>query len=138
MIGDASHQYYGVLPSISRSYPPVRGKLHTRYSPVCRLLLVLLPKASHDLHVLGLPLAFILSQDQTLHSKFDQCFSDSPLRVLSLGIRSPFSTSQYFKELSFFNFWIAKLKPFFELTKFSLKIFAFFLFSFPTIGIAKL
>ena len=27
-----------------------------------------------DLHVLGLPLAFILSQDQTLHCKFDISF----------------------------------------------------------------
>jgi hypothetical protein len=46
-------------------YPSVIGRLHTRYSPV---------RHSHesklsipfDLHVLGLPLAFILSQDQTL------------------------------------------------------------------------
>ena len=46
-------------------YPSVKGRLHTRYSPV---------RHSHesklsipfDLHVLGLPLAFILSQDQTL------------------------------------------------------------------------
>ncbi|MDF2437906.1 MAG: hypothetical protein K0Q95_2282, partial [Bacteroidota bacterium] len=34
-------------------------------------LLDLLP---FDLHVLGLPLAFILSQDQTLHCKFDMLF----------------------------------------------------------------
>ena len=44
--------------------------MHTRYSPVrrsppkyCYLVLPL------DLHVLSLPLAFILSQDQTLHCK---------------------------------------------------------------------
>ena len=30
---------------------------------------VLLPVLPHDLHVLSLPLAFILSQDQTLHCK---------------------------------------------------------------------
>lgn len=30
---------------------------------------VLLPALPLDLHVLGLPLAFILSQDQTLHCK---------------------------------------------------------------------
>jgi hypothetical protein len=29
----------------------------------------LLPLLPHDLHVLSLPLAFILSQDQTLHCK---------------------------------------------------------------------
>ena len=49
------------------------GWFHTRYAPVrrsppryCYLALPL------DLHVLGLPLAFILSQDQTLHCK--NCF----------------------------------------------------------------
>ena len=58
---------YGVLIRVSPGYPPVEGRLHTRYAPV---------RHSHsperelpfDLHVLGLPLAFILSQDQTLHS----------------------------------------------------------------------
>ena len=50
-------------------YTPVSGRLHTRYSPVrrspsryCYLMMPL------DLHVLSLSLAFILSQDQTLHS----------------------------------------------------------------------
>ena len=53
------------------------GRLHTRYAPVRRspaaYCYALLPL---DLHVLGLPLAFILSQDQTLHCKN---FSFSPL-----------------------------------------------------------
>ena len=44
------------------------GRLHTRYAPVRRsppvYCYTVLPL---DLHVLGLPLAFILSQDQTLH-----------------------------------------------------------------------
>ena len=51
-------------------YPSVSGRLHTRYSPVrrspseyCYFMLPL------DLHVLSLSLAFILSQDQTLHTK---------------------------------------------------------------------
>ena len=55
---------------ISLRYAPVTGRLHTRYAPVrrsspkyCYLALPL------DLHVLSLPLAFILSQDQTLHCK---------------------------------------------------------------------
>ena len=51
-------------------YPPVMGRLHTRYAPVrnssAESKLSLLP---FYLHVLGLPLAFILSQDQTLHCK---------------------------------------------------------------------
>ena len=54
----------------SLRYPPVRGRLHTRYAPVRRspaeYCYSLLPL---DLHVLSLPLAFILSQDQTLHCK---------------------------------------------------------------------
>ena len=69
---------------ISLRYTPVTGRLHTRYAPVrrssaqyCYRLLPL------DLHVLGLPLAFILSQDQTLHCK--NCFFTflTHLRVLS-------------------------------------------------------
>ena len=58
----------------SPRYSPVAGRLHTRYAPVRR------SPAEHccsplplDLHVLSLPLAFILSQDQTLHCK--NCFS---------------------------------------------------------------
>ena len=61
---------YGVLVGVSTGYPPVAGRLHTRYAPVRRSPAVYcytpLPL---DLHVLGLPLAFILSQDQTLHCK---------------------------------------------------------------------
>ncbi len=59
-----------VLIHVSMGYPRVKGRLHTRYSPIrrssaqyCYRLLPL------DLHVLSLSLAFILSQDQTLHSK---------------------------------------------------------------------
>ena len=60
---------YGVLFKVSSDYPPVKARLHTCYAPVRGrhqrlLLIVMLPR---DLHVLGLPLAFILSQDQTLH-----------------------------------------------------------------------
>ena len=54
----------------SLRYTPVTGRLHTRYAPVRRSPAVYcytpLPL---DLHVLSLPLAFILSQDQTLHCK---------------------------------------------------------------------
>ena len=58
---------YGVLISLSGGCPPARARLHTRYAPVrrspapCRQGPLPL-----DLHVLGLSLAFILSQDQTL------------------------------------------------------------------------
>ena len=60
--------FHAVLVRLSTGYPPLIGKLHTRYSPVRRS-----PTASVatrplplDLHVLSLSLAFILSQDQTL------------------------------------------------------------------------
>ena len=51
----------------SPRYPPVAGRLHTRYAPVRRSPPgYCYPALPLDLHVLGLPLAFILSQDQTL------------------------------------------------------------------------
>ena len=57
--------YYAVLVRISFGLSPLTGRLHTRYSPVRRS-----PPSEDvmplDLHVLGLSLAFILSQDQTL------------------------------------------------------------------------
>ena len=59
--------YYAVLIRISPGYPPVQGRLHTRYAPV-RHSHGSKPPIPFDLHVLSLPLAFILSQDQTLHS----------------------------------------------------------------------
>ena len=61
---------YGVLGRVSPGYPPVTGRLHTCHSPVRRspskYPYFMLPL---DLHVLSLSLAFILSQDQTLHDK---------------------------------------------------------------------
>jgi hypothetical protein len=43
------------------------GRLPTCYSPVRRFTHGVAPTFSLDLHVLGAPLAFALSQDQTLH-----------------------------------------------------------------------
>ena len=59
---------YGALIRISPGYSPVKGRLHTRYAPVRRSQISeeILPL---DLHVLSLPLAFILSQDQTLRCR---------------------------------------------------------------------
>ena len=61
--------FYAVLVRLSPGYSPLIGRLHTRYSPVRRsppmYCYIVLPL---DLHVLSLSLAFILSQDQTLHS----------------------------------------------------------------------
>ena len=58
---------YAVLAIVSNSYPPLQGRLPTRYSPVrnsskkSKLL-----SSAFYLHVLGTPPAFILSQDRTL------------------------------------------------------------------------
>jgi hypothetical protein len=57
---------YAVLAHLSVSYPPDRGRLPTRYSPVRRFTPTPKGGFSLDLHVLGMPPAFILSQDQTL------------------------------------------------------------------------
>ena len=45
-----------------------------------------------DLHVLGLPLAFILSQDQTLHG--NQSFSLPPSLLMYFNVPSLFSPFQ--------------------------------------------
>src|SRR5215212_4678113 len=55
-----------VLATLSGSYPPLEGRSPTCYSAVRHC-----PRPERrepfDLHVLGTPPAFILSQDQTLH-----------------------------------------------------------------------
>ena len=66
---------YAVLTVISNCYPPVQGRLPTCYSPV-RHYTETVPSENFtvtvpfDLHVLGTPPAFILSQDQTLIKRF--------------------------------------------------------------------
>ena len=60
---------YAGLARLSPGCPPDRGRLHTCYSPVRRSPAEERCRSSPlplDLHVLSLPLAFILSQDQTL------------------------------------------------------------------------
>ena len=53
---------YAVLPPVSRSYPPPKGMFP--YVPHPSATAVSLQP--FNLHVLGLPPAFVLSQDQTL------------------------------------------------------------------------
>jgi hypothetical protein len=72
---------YPVLAPVSRSYPGLAGRLPTCYSPVRRWVSEgKPPKTPPDLHVLGTPPAFVLSQDQTLLKKFDR--AQKELRVL--------------------------------------------------------
>jgi hypothetical protein len=67
--------HYAVLPSVSRRYPPPKGRFLTRYSPVRHSVISdfirrIYRQASFDLHVLGTPPAFVLSQDQTLKTLY--------------------------------------------------------------------
>ena len=82
--------YYAVLAIVSNSYPPLPGRLPTRYSPVrnsskkSKLL-----SSAFYLHVLGTPPAFVLSQDQTLIKSLS---SHSFLSLTDLLFFSLFST----------------------------------------------
>ena len=60
---------YPVLAHLSVGYPRLEGRLPTCYSPVRRCTRGVAPTFPHDLHVLGTPPAFVLSQDQTLQLK---------------------------------------------------------------------
>ena len=104
-------QCYGMLVHVSAGYLPVRGWLHTCYSPVRRsppvYCYTVLPL---DLHVLSLSLAFILSQDQTLHGKsyLQKFCSGRVMCFLNLDYRrfrftlATFCSFQYLKELFLF------------------------------------
>ena len=87
-LNDAIQIKHGVLLAVSRGYLPLIGRLHTRYAPV-RHFLISEEIVSFDLHVLGLPLAFVLSQDQTLHREFLRIrprIIPRPLRTISLNL----------------------------------------------------
>ena len=79
--------FYAVLVRLSPGYSPLIGRLHTRYSPVRRsppmYCYTVLPL---DLHVLSLSLAFILSQDQTLHS--NKNFKNYLFRSVIISVES--------------------------------------------------
>ena len=105
--GDAAATPYGGSLHVSMGCPPAAGRLHTRYSPVRRSPSgYRYPMLPLDLHVLSLSLAFILSQDQTLHGNLLSSFlcsfaRTSPgFRYLTPGTRTCCSSfSQYLKEL---------------------------------------
>ena len=105
-------------------YPPVQGRFYTRYAPVrhsssgCKQ-----PMLPFDLHVLGLPLAFILSQDQTLHRWIvnNSTWESHPTSF----VLSPYSITWILKELilnDFFLYKVLKTKPYIYKVK-SLKPF---------------
>ena len=101
-------QCYGMLVHVSAGYLPVRGWLHTCYSPVRRSpAKYCYSPLPLDLHVLSLSLAFILSQDQTLHTKsyLQKFCSGRVMCFLNLDYRrfrftlATFCSFQYLKEL---------------------------------------
>ena len=59
---------HAVLAFLSERYPPLEGRSPTCYSPV-RHSIWAEAHFAFDLHVLGTPPAFVLSQDQTLQLK---------------------------------------------------------------------
>ena len=74
-------QYHPVLAHLSVRYSKLKGRLSTRYSPVRHFTHRPKPTFSYDLHVLGTPPAFVLSQDQTL--KFLILFKEISLPVVT-------------------------------------------------------
>ena len=128
-----------MLVHVSAGYLPVRGWLHTCYSPVRRsppvYCYTVLPL---DWHVLSLSLAFILSQDQTLHTKKSYRNFLWPGHVfMNLDYRrfrftlATFCSSQYLKELFISCFLSlvlrvksdAKIRPFFVTFQIFFKVF---------------
>ena len=86
---------HAVLATVSSCYPPLQGRSPTYYSPVRHFQGYCYP-LTFDLHVLGTPPAFILSQDQTLHKELtgiilrrypDRVFQE-PLSVRLLSYHS--------------------------------------------------
>jgi hypothetical protein len=57
-----------ILVQLSLDYGRPKGRLPTRYAPVRHSSYDIATVRQVDLHVLSTPPAFVLSQDQTLHS----------------------------------------------------------------------
>ena len=86
-------------------YPPERGRLSTRYSPVRHFTRPANRAFSCDLHVLGMPPALILSQDQTLqfYLEFSRTrthylvFKEQVLVLTIVTIPAPLSRGLFFR-----------------------------------------
>ena len=59
------HPAYAVLAEVSLGYPPQQGRFPRATHP-CATPAPAKPRHAFDLHVLSMPPAFVLSQDQTL------------------------------------------------------------------------
>ena len=93
---------YPVLAVVSNCYPSVQGRLLTRYSPVRHKQFSLyryISNSPFDLHVLSMPPAFVLSQDQTLKFNFLK-FLISDLSTFNSRLTVCFGFSKKLKLLS--------------------------------------
>ena len=87
------HATWGINPGFP-GLSPCKGQV----AYALRTRAPLSPKGPYDLHVLGLPLAFILSQDQTLHCKV--VFNGLKPFLFRSGTRC-LATSGYFRHVCF-------------------------------------
>ena len=81
--GDVSQKLHAVLAVVSNCCPPLKGRFLTRYSPVRHQVKVPKGLTPFDLHVLGTPPAFVLSQDQTLKNLYLKPFSEPKIALLN-------------------------------------------------------
>ena len=134
-----SMESYGILVAVSAGYLPVTGKSLTCYAPFRRSPPeYCYPALPLDLHVLSLPLAFILSQDQTLlcifiilqvrirHSQFHIKKSTLSIFVL-LVLASLYLIFQYFQSTTVVSQTDCKDTHFFIPCKYFRTFFEFFI-----------
>src|SRR5438445_12454331 len=79
-----SRRTYAVLASLSAGYSPPLGRFRSVTHPFAARQHVLLHLLPLDLHVLGTPPAFNLSQDQTLHLKISRIINESGSKMAAL------------------------------------------------------
>ncbi len=84
---------HAALATVSRGCSPPEGRLPTRYSPVRRSTRSPKGPFALDLHVLGTPPAFVLSQDQTL--QFEPLTSTTSSELTSQVRAIQFSKSRH-------------------------------------------
>src|SRR5438067_10045352 len=84
--GQPKTRAYAALSVISRRYSSLEGRSPMCYSPVRHSLGPCGPRTC-DLHVLGTPPAFILSQDQTRHPNLSESLSGDSSSICNLPVR---------------------------------------------------
>ncbi len=90
----SSQEHYPVLAHLSAGYPDPKDRLPTRYSPVCRFTHPVAGTFTLDLHVLGTPPAFVLSQDQTLQIGTYEVLASKQAHVTALPALADFIRPQ--------------------------------------------